>query len=385
MADHFEEVTTTSWGERVGNSFLGPIIGFCFFIASFFVLIWNENRSLEVMQTLDEGRHILVSVSPDSIDPQNNGKLVYFTGPADTEETLRDTTFGIREHALRLKRTVKIFQWREYTSEETHDNFGGSQTTTKSIDYKKVWQEGLINSAEFKHPEGHRNPMTVPYYSQDFTASDIHVRSFRLARDLSDKIDTFVQYPATSQTYSAMPASISRNFTMYGDKYYMGDPTNMKVGDLQVEFSVIRPMDISVIGMQKNNAVEAYTAKHGEIAIVSAGNISSDKLFDKEENKNRLETWGWRGGGFLMMWFGLMALFSPITAVSSVIPLLGSIVGAGISFSMLPIALGLSLGTIAITWAFIRPLAGITIFIAAIAAFLIFVPTKKKMPRSESS
>ena len=76
-----EEVTTESWGSRLGKSFKGIVTGGVLFLAGIPLLFWNEGRAVKTAKALEEGESVCVSLpTADSIDVQNEGKLVHVTG-----------------------------------------------------------------------------------------------------------------------------------------------------------------------------------------------------------------------------------------------------------------------------------------------------------------
>ena len=72
--DTHTEVTTESWGSRIGSSLGGIVVGILLIIASFPTLFWNEGRAVKTAQSLEEGGGAVVSVAVDRVDPQNEGK-----------------------------------------------------------------------------------------------------------------------------------------------------------------------------------------------------------------------------------------------------------------------------------------------------------------------
>ena len=81
---------------------------------------------------------------------------------------------------------------------------------------------------------------------------------------------------------------------------------------------------------------------------------------------------------------GIFMLFRPIVVFADVLPLFGTMLGAGIGlFAFLGAAI-LSFITIAIAWVVYRPVIGITMLVLAAAAFywLVSVGMKKKAARA---
>jgi len=365
--DNFTDVSNTSWGERIAGSFAGIIFGLFLFVAAFPLLWWNEGHSLHRIKVLDEGKNLVVAVAPEHIEPNNNGKLIYISSKANTNETLNDDIFGVHENALKLNRIVEMYQWEEKQSKETHKNIGGSETKVTNYSYDKKWSDKLISSSNFRHKEGHENPSTMPYSSQSFAASNISAGAFNLSSNFIDKLDKFIDYQLSDQNASAMNEQYKAAFKLNGNYYFYGDIANPQIGALRISYKIIRPADVSVIGKQNNGAIEPYYTKNGDIALLEMGNVGADSMFADEEDKNMLMTWGIRLGGFIIMWIGAAMMLKPISVLADVLPFLGSIAGAGIGLITGIVALILSFITIAIAWLFCRPFIAIGLLVVAIA------------------
>lgn len=385
MADEFREVTRTSWGQRILGSFAGALIGLLLFIGSFPLLWWGEGRSIDRIRTLDEGRGLVVSVSPDAIDAANEGKLVHTSGLADTNETLSDSDFGVTEKALKLKRTVEMYQWEEHKSTKTTENMGGSETTETVYSYKKEWSEKPIDSSDFKQSSGHSNPASMPYESHVFSASDIHVGAFALTSPFIKQITDFHDYPLSQKQYQQMDESLKATFKPHNNGYFSGDPANPQVGALRVRFAVVKPMDMSFIGKQQGGKLISYSAKNGSINLAESGIMDAPAMFASAESENTLITWAIRIGGFLLMWMGLTMVLRPISMMGAVVPIIGNIMGAGIGLACFVVTLPLSIGTIALAWLYFRPVIGAAVLLAG--AFFFFGGVrmlKGKLARSEA-
>ena len=88
--DSFTEVTHESWFSRIGGAIKGFLVGLLLFVVAFPLLFWNEGRAVKRYKTLKEGGGAVVSVTSESVDPDNAGKLIHTTGKADTDATLTD-------------------------------------------------------------------------------------------------------------------------------------------------------------------------------------------------------------------------------------------------------------------------------------------------------
>ena len=273
MVDEYSEVTTTSFGNRIIESFIEIILGLIFFLGSFLLILWNQGRSVDRIKMLDEARSIVVAISPEEMDTNNNSALIYISGKAITDDVLKDQLFGIEENALKLKRTTEVYQWEESSKTKTKNNMGGRETKEVIYSYNKIWSKRLINSFRFKKKEGHENPTSIPYESQINTASNIKVGVFKLTSDFVSQIDNFVSYPLSQKNYDAMEGGIKKFFKLNGNEYFYGDPVNPQIGAMRIKYSIIEPSEVSVIGKQNNNSVETYYTKNGDIKLLAIGSF----------------------------------------------------------------------------------------------------------------
>src|SRR5262245_27299457 len=126
----FTEVTHESWFSRIGGAVKGVVFGGTLFVLSFPFLFWNEGRAVKTYKSLKEGAAAVVSVSADSVNPAQSGKLIHVASKATTDETLKDPVFGVSAPAIRLKRVAEIFQWKEESEKKTDTKLGGGTETT---------------------------------------------------------------------------------------------------------------------------------------------------------------------------------------------------------------------------------------------------------------
>ncbi|MFZ4761910.1 MAG: TMEM43 family protein [Alphaproteobacteria bacterium] len=385
MTDEFKEVTTTSWGKRIVNSFMGIIFGIIFFIGAFHLIFWNEGRSVDRIITLDEGRSLVVAVASEQVNPSYNSALIHISGNAVTNSVLKDPFFGVQENALKLKRTVEMYQWKESKDSKTEKNLGGSETTEATYSYDKTWSEEPINSGEFKKREGHENP-AMPYKSETYSATNITIGAFKLSNPFIKQINKFEPYPLSQKNFSAMDSRFKQSFALNGNTYFYGDSANPQIGAIRISYGIIKPTDISVVGKQDSNTIQTYYTKNGEISLLEMGNIGAESMFASAESENTLITCLVRLGAFVLMWVGLAMILGPISVLGDVVPFIGSLLGAGIGLVTGVVSLVLSFTTIAIAWIVYRPVIGIVLLILAGGFFFGgFKMIKGKLQQSKAS
>ncbi len=371
----FTEVTRENWLSRIGGSIKGIFFGIILFIAAFPLLWWNEGRSVERYNSLKEGQSAVISISSETINPENNGKLVHIQGLANTEDVLRDNVFNVFTTAIKLKRQVSMYQWKENVKTETEEKIGGTKETKKTYTYNKDWSHHEINSSHFKYPSEHSNPRML-YQDKTEQAQRVMLGAFKLNTSQISRINNLTDLSLHDQQVPTLLAN--KPVIATGNGFYLGDnPSSPKIGDMQVSFQVVKPSDISLIAQQQGNSFTAYKTQAGSpIDLLKLGIIDADSLFAEAQSENTLMTWGIRIGGTLLMWMGLGMIFKPLSVFASVLPFLGNLIGMGTRILAFLITLPCAMLTIAFAWIAYRPLlAGILISLAVLSIIAIkFMP-----------
>lgn len=365
-ADSHTRVTSESWGGRLGNAIKGVVFGLVLFVAAFPLLFWNEGRAVKRYKTLKEGGGTVVSVPADNVDAINGGKLIHVTGQATTEETLKDSVFGISAKAIKLKRVAEMYQWQESVSSRTKKKVGGGSKTVKTFSYSRTWSGSRIDSSRFDDPTGHENPGAMPHTSRDIVAKQVRLGAFKLTRALVAKIGNFEPLAVAGDT--PVPGELGEQAKLQGNGFYIGaNPSSPQIGDIRVRFEVAMPSEVSVIANQVDDTFEPYRAEAGgTIELLQMGVHTAEAMIEKAQASNRMLTWILRLAGFLLMLIGLNMFFRPLSVLADVLPILGNIVGAGTGLIAFLISMALSLVTIAIAWVVYRPLLGIGLIVAAV-------------------
>jgi len=357
------ETTTTGWLSRMGSSLVGVLIGIFLLPCAIFLLSWNEGRAVTAATGLKRGLSSIVEISADTVNPQNNSKLVYLNGTVSGATPAVDPWNKLSATGLlRLQRKVEMYQWLERESETTSNNIGGSQTTQKTYTYSLGWAETAVNSAQFKVPAGHQNP-AMPLKSQSFDASLVKIGAFTLDKSLVQDLTNF----EAVETLTQAPAG----YRVQGNLLYKGvNPEQPVLGDVRVTYSAIAAQTYSIAAQQNNSTLTIYQdAKNDyKIALIESGVVSAQKLFADQASTEKMITWACRIGGFLMLLIGFNLIMGPLAMLVAFLPFLQGLVGAGTFFIALGLAIPITLITIAIAWIASRPLIGGGILLLAVAA-----------------
>jgi hypothetical protein len=379
-ADTFREVSNQSWFGRIGNAFKGIVFGLILFVVAFPLLFWNEGRAVKRQKTLEEGAKSVISISADAVDNANDQKLVHLSGEAKTDEVLTDSIFGVSVNAIKLHRGVEMYQWKENKQSKTKKKIGGGTETVTEYTYQKDWSDRLIDSSDFKITEDHSNPASMPYDSETMQAQNVAVGAFQLSSSLIGGINNYTDMALPEDLN--VPEGLRDTAIKTNNGFYIGwDPAEPEIGDVRVRFKVAPETEVSIISKQTGNTFEPYLTKvGGTIELLEIGTHSADAMIETAQQQNKIFTWILRAIGFLMMWFGLMMILKPLSVIADVLPILGSIVGAGAGIIAFLIAAICWMVTVAIAWIFYRPLLGIALLV--IAAALLFA-LRGKLKKAE--
>jgi hypothetical protein len=365
MSDRLTEVTTEGWGQRLGGSLIAALIGFVLVIVSIGLLYWNEGRAVTASRALGRGAAAIVEVGASPVDASANGKLVHVSGMMRPATPARDPVFGVTgDELLRLSRVAEMYQWKEETHAQSQQSVGGSKTTETTYSYQHVWSAQPINSGQFKVRDGHQNP-AMDMRSTTFDGADVKLGAYRIDPPLLDKLAMFTPL----QVQSAPPSP----YRAEGDGFFRGqDPNQPMIGDVRVTFTAIPAQTISVAAAQSGGVLTAFRDTNGyTIALAEPGVVTAAGLFHDEMKSESRLTWILRGVGFVMMLIGFVCVSRPLTMLFAVLPFLESMVGAGAFLVSLTLAVPITLLTIAVAWIAHRPVVGVGLVVAAMAALFL--------------
>jgi len=386
VSNSYREVSSQSWFSRIGQSIKSVLVGLVFFVVAFPLLFWNESRAVQTARSLKEGAGAVISAPADKVDPANEGRLVHVSGQVTAEGTLTDEQYGVSADALKLIRNVEMYQWVEDKKSEEKKKLGGGTETVTTYDYKKEWSGEAVDSASFRHPEGHENPGALPVESETVTADPITLGAFTLAPEQVEKLGGEVDLPIGEEQKAQILEGQREGVRVDNGRFYLGAaPSSPQVGDARVSFQVVEPGPRSLVARQVGDTFESYQTQAGDaILLLEDGTKSAAAMFQTAQDANRMMTWILRGVGFFVMFLGLLMVFKPIAVFGDVVPLVGTILGAGLGVFSFLTALCLSLVTIAISWIVVRPLLGVGLLVVALAAiaWLISIGVKKKKARA---
>ena len=421
-------VKNPSWIQRLGSSFRGMVAGFVIFIAGFPILFWNEGRAVDTAKRLKEGAVAVVDVPADKVDPANDGKFVHVSGKADTKEILRDDVFGVSTNALRLLRTVEIYQVVEHRETQREER-GGTTIESPVYTYRNEWCVNPVDSSQFNREDKQavNPPLADMRFSNEdwvspnvtlgaFTLSEKHVRrigerkrfpfpaDFRPPASVPGAqyqngyiyvpFDAASVAPVTAQTpvpasMGSFPLQAAASATNAAERLANAAAAAItggrsvaaapKPGDIRVSFEVVLPHDVTVMERQDGNTFVPWPASDGNaLSFIRDGRVPAEKIIADALSTSKTITWLLRLVGLFVMFVGLKMVLGPLDTLVDVIPILNGIVAAGTSLVAFLVSGACALITIGFSWVFHRPPVGIPLLVGGVALLVITYLTKKK-------
>jgi hypothetical protein len=320
---------------------------------------------VQTAKSLAEGAGLVVDVDAAKIDPANEGKLVHVTGDMKAAIKPSDAEFGVSAEGLRLVRTVEMYQWKEEKKTETKKNTGGSEEEVTTYSYVRGWSDSPIDSSRFKVPDGHVNP-AKRYNDANFAGRDVTLGAYRPSERIVRMLPASQDVPVNAAMAEALRTRISGPVQASEGRFYLGaDPTQPRIGDMRVSYTLVPAGIVSIVGRQTGSDFADYQTKAGDaLLMVKPGSMSAADMFKAAERDNVIFTWIIRAVGAIAMFAGFMLILSPLVVVADFVPMIGNILGAGASLVSLILTAVLAPIVIAIAWFWYRPLVGIAVLVA---------------------
>ena len=369
---------------QIKNAIVGVLIGILMFFGAGAMLFYNEYDALYRANDLAEAEKQVISVQADKVDSANQGKLVHMSDTAKTDETLRDTTFGVtREKALKLSRDVEMYQWKEKKHTKTEKKTGGKKVTTTTYTYEKTWSGSVISSSSFKE-SGHDNPGSMRYSNESWQANKVTLGAFTLTSGQVSSISGWADIAPSEAKSIPRGGMIEGNLIYFrggrnsatpppvpGATVEQSSASDM-IGDLRVKFKFVGPQAVSIYAGQAGNSFTGFKTSVGHITHMrlDMGTVSAQAMFDSAKSEAAMMKWVLRFVGFLLMLIGVGMVFKPIQVMADIIPFIGNIVGMGLGFLAFAIAAPAALFTIAVAWLMFRPFYGIILMAMGIGIFV---------------
>jgi hypothetical protein len=407
-------ISHTSWGGRMSSALGGMCCGFLLFMCAFPLLFWNEQRSVQVEQSLTEARSAVVEVDSSArLLPSLTGRLIHASGELSVGSPAADPAFGIRmPNALRTSRTPEAWVNVERAHTTTTKTMGGGEERRTTYSYETVWSRQLVDSSAFHDLTAGRrpNPRTWAVQPLQSTASRVMLGPFKIdavlgslgterpvdvldeaASELgsltaSARAGASLPAPGEPAPVSALVAAAGQQgralspalakMTVFDNALYTGSALQPVVGDVRVTWMAAVVERASVLGRQVAGGVIApFVASNGlTVLLAEEGDVPAEAMIQHAFASNNVQMWLLRGAGWMAMAVGLLLIGRPATVAPELVPFVGGmlsgLVGCGVGIAALVAATCFALVTVAIAWLAARPFMAVGLLAAAAGLFV---------------
>lgn len=367
----YTETSTTSYWSRLWNSLKGILLWIVLLIISVWLLWWNEGRTIKITQWLSEWEKVTVNWKISPIDNTLDWKLIYINWKADTSETLKDETFFVSDNSIKLIRKVEMFQWNENQRKESKDNLWWSETTTTTYTYQKIWDDKKLSSSNFKE-SWHNNPTYWQFESLDLVSKEVKVWDIKLTNTFINQLNKKTSILIKDESFNKFEQNSKiNNAKNLNNIIYIWSWTtdNPIIWDLKVSFSVVYPLEVSIIWKQEWKTITSYKTKTDtNIDLLQYWTISIQDMYEKANSDNIFVAWLLRWLWLILMFIWFRLIFWLFITLAKVIPMLSSLLSIWVWLVAFILTLVLWWTTIIIAWFFVRPIISIIVFIIVVWA-----------------
>jgi hypothetical protein len=341
----------------MGTSLFASGIGLIVFAAAAALLYWNEGNTARLANTLQEGPGRIEAVEAARVEPANEGKLVYLVGQVEVAQPASDPELGVTARAIRLSRRVRMYQWQET------EHVRGK--TVRSYSYAKAWTEKPIDSSRFAHPQGHQNPTRFAFGARHFDGVGAHLGAFALSPALRDQIQGARPLAVKKASLEGLPTALMARLKDGDRGLFLGQsPQHPEIGDLQIDYEVVPPAQVSVVARQTGQALGPFRGREGsDVEMLAMGAVPLTEMFQQANFGNEGAGWVVRFLGYGLMLIATALMPRPIVAVADRVPAFGALVSRGVFGVAVVVSALLSVLVIALAWLTLRPLVGLGLLV----------------------
>lgn len=225
------------------------------------ILIAMGGASFVLSGVIGSGDHI-TSISPATINAENNNKLIYVNGTVDKND-LQDPIFNVSTTGLGLLRIVEMYQWAKENGQ-----------------YAKKWSEELIElSDKDSKSKGFLNPSELPFSSEKWLTEKVKLGKFSISPELAKQIEIAQPVLLTEDDFKKLHPEGQLAFKLANGGYFFGiNPEKPNIGDLRITFKSYPVTSVSIVGKQTGDVLVPYVGKNGAIGIIRPGVIDVNTI-----------------------------------------------------------------------------------------------------------
>jgi Transmembrane protein 43 len=271
-----------------------------------------EDYARRQSATLAEGSAACLSAAADRIDPAHEGKLVHVAGDALSDETLTDDLFNMKfsAKALKLVRTVEIYQWTEHSKKEKDKTV---------YTHKGEWVKDPVSSASFHEDvngKKHVNPVSPKPDNAVLRPRQVKLGAYRLTDEQVDRIGKGEKLIVPDAAVANPPEILKKKVKVLEGVVYVAmypdtDPTSPNAGDVRITYTLIPPpQPVTIVAKQTKDSFAPWVSSSGNNTLdeLRPGIFTREQMFEKAEESHKLVKLVLRIGSGIVLVLGLYLL-----------------------------------------------------------------------------
>ncbi|MFO1067064.1 MAG: TMEM43 family protein [Geminicoccaceae bacterium] len=267
---------------------------------------WHEGRQLDAFAAA-----ATEAVDADPSDPDlPEDRLLRLVGRATIAGPAIDPALDVGAEALRLDRTVEMYQWEERT-EGSGDR--------RSIHHRKVWSQEAIDSSRFAY-RAPVNPGRLPLASARAYPGDAQLGALRLDQVVLDRFAATQPLPDPVRDREVAGLRLVAD----GSGWRTGSATDPQIGDVRIRMGVVPVGTVTVVGGVRDGRVVPWPAAGGaDVLLAAAGDVPLAELAGTAAGGEALTLWVRRLGFGIFAFFGMVLLWPGLVGRVPVLSALG--------------------------------------------------------------
>lgn len=358
------------WFGRLSNSVKTVLAGILLLVCAFPLIAWVESRAVDAARFAEERNALAVTVPPNEIDAENEGRLVHVTGELTTPDKLTDPILGVSIPALKMERQVEMFQWVEHLHTEVRSTANGGKETKPVATYSRQWSAATVDSTTFVE-RGYDNPKERTISDWRDVVTTATLGAFTVPEFLIEQYQALTPVELTEAELAGLRNDLRDTYRLHrGLLVNSKEVDNPQVGDLRIRLVAARPSVVTVLAMQSGSGFAKYlpnTAGLAPVGVLRNGEVPASEFLSKLAPTTGQWTWWLRGLGAVFVWLGVLSVGGPLTRACSVAPFLSDVVRASGRFFPTVVALFVWACTLSSHWFGLRPMFVIVWYVVMIA------------------
>ncbi len=308
--------------------FLG--MGLLLFATS--AIIYNAFESSPRASTLEEIKMSVIDTSQAThVDEQDDGHVIFTAGELKSEDVVDDRDFDLHVSAIRLHRTVEIYQVVEKTEEATGSERQqllrqGLPTTTTY--YYQAWVDAPLDSSSYAAHYRHVNQEShLSYESTTWQAPQVTLGIYKLSADIVSKLQLPTQ--VVDHRKLQLPDNLKNRVYWDDDYLYLRSRDLSKeelrrresilphTGDLRLRWYVeLADSPWSLIARQQGNTLVPFSSSTEQHITISHPSITTCKqLLRYSSNQEGYSKKTLRLGAFFLLWLAYCLMTKSMLAM----------------------------------------------------------------------